>query len=355
MPTAENEQIYQTAILGEQTGKEYDFQSAESRPFTLTSKIDATLPRFQIKEGDMWESLNGRNQPLIQVAPAIVHETKLQHREVWELEWVLTVGWFWVVPLWPTVWLLTSLFIISVMAKIGYSAFKKLNCAGAVVRSDRLWSTVMFESFDQGLILHISINVSVFFLAGSSLWILCSHSSDVCGYIRLFGPSSTPLFFPPCVSWDCTALETRTFQRCCRAASKQKFQGNVWMFRLAGKDNSPLFCVPLFGWKLSLTFSNLIWSFIISQRKFSPVEACNIFPSCSWCATAGLPGDVRIPICSQNACIWGWPLQKLRMSTELFTTNSQSACEWVGKGMKFQFWLSYGFTFQVSHVCQKIN
>lgn len=102
-----------------------------------------------------------------------------------------------------------------------------------------------------------------------------------------------PLFFPPCVSRDCTALETRTFQRCCCAASKQKFQGNVWMFRLAGKDNSPRFCVPLFGWKLSLTFSNLIWSFIISQRKFSPVEACNLFPSCSWCATAGLPGDVR--------------------------------------------------------------
>lgn len=138
-----------------------------------------------------------------------------------------------------------------------------------------------------------------------------------------------PLFFPPCVSRDCTALETRTFQRCCCAASKQKFQGNVWMFRLAGKDNSPRFCVPLFGWKLSLTFSNLIWSFIISQRK------CNLFPSCSWCATAGLPGDVRIPICSQNAHIWGWPLQKLRMSTELFTTNSQSACEWGGKGWNF--------------------
>lgn len=134
MPTAENEQM----CHGEQTGREYDFQSAESRPFTLTSKIDATLPRFQIKEGDMWESLNGRNQPLIQVAPAIVHETKLQHREVWELEWVLTVGWFWVVPLWPTVWLLTSLFIISVMAKIGYSAFKKLNRTWATVRSHRL-------------------------------------------------------------------------------------------------------------------------------------------------------------------------------------------------------------------------
>lgn len=66
-------------FMGEPTGKEYDFQSAESRPFTLTSEIDATLPRFQIKEGDMWESLNGRNQPLIQVAPTIVHETKLQH------------------------------------------------------------------------------------------------------------------------------------------------------------------------------------------------------------------------------------------------------------------------------------
>lgn len=87
----------------------------------------------------MWESLNGRNQPLIQVAPAIVHETKLQHREVWELEWVLTVGWFWVVPLWPTVWLLTSLFIICVMAKIGYSAFKKLNRTWAAVRSHRLF------------------------------------------------------------------------------------------------------------------------------------------------------------------------------------------------------------------------
>lgn len=82
MPTGENEQIYQPATQEEQTGRESDFQSAESRPFTLTSKIDATLRRFRIKEGDMWEPLNGRNQPLIQVAPAIVHETKLRHREV---------------------------------------------------------------------------------------------------------------------------------------------------------------------------------------------------------------------------------------------------------------------------------
>lgn len=105
-----------------------------SRPVTLTSEIDATLPHFQIKEGDIWGTLNGCNQPLIRVAPTIVHETQLQYREVWELEWVLTVRWFWVVHLRPTVWLLTSLFIICVMAKTGYSALKKMNRPRVAVR-----------------------------------------------------------------------------------------------------------------------------------------------------------------------------------------------------------------------------
>lgn len=84
MPTAQNEPVYQRV----------GFQSAASRPFTLTSEIDATRPRFRTTEGDMWESLNGRNQPLIRVAPAIVHGSKLQHGEVRERQRVFTVGGF---------------------------------------------------------------------------------------------------------------------------------------------------------------------------------------------------------------------------------------------------------------------
>lgn len=51
------------------------------------------------------------------------------------------------------------------MAKTGYSAFKKLNRAwsGCRVASAVVQRDVSFESFDGGLIVRISINVSAFF------------------------------------------------------------------------------------------------------------------------------------------------------------------------------------------------
>lgn len=220
------------------------------------------------------------------------------------------------------------------MAKIGSSAFKKLNRTWAAVRSHRLfvhsdvwelWSRPHFAR-------RRHCRRFLFWLHCRCE--SCAHIPLMCvGIFDWLARHLHPLSLFS-LSLVGSAQPTRRAPASVAAvqASKQKFQGNAWMFRLAGKDSSHIFYVPLFGWKLSLTFSNLIWGFIISPREFSPVQVWNIFSSCSWWATTELPEMITIPICSQNAHVWGRLLQKLKMSMEQFKNNSQSECNWTGKG-----------------------